>query len=223
MYAKRYCVVFALCLLGVNLYTIYPIFEVGFGPISCPAYVADLSYQVNGSASVVGSPLYSETQILMKPGSVAYETDVYNSLGFGNNLTSFFISAQFERQPVTQYLYELDFFSGETNIVAANQTGITMTFQNVTFEGIYVAKILWKIVISNSANPASYILNFPCVGPGLVLTIGSIPYIGPLPYGSIQLAGLILNNTIGLATAAIICMSLKYYWVTRREKKGREG
>jgi hypothetical protein len=190
----------------------WPAIAHGNTPLGCPGYVADLSFHVSGDAQVVGPPLFSEMQIVMKSGSVAYETDLYNSTGLGNNMTAYFGSDKFQQNSPMQYLWQLDPLGGEFNQVNANQTGVNITFQNLTFQGIHIARILWEITVSNSASSASYLLAFPCVGPGLVLTIGSIPYGGPLPYGSVQLLGIIVNNSIALVAAAVLSAVMRFHW-----------
>lgn len=212
MYGKPYALIFVVTLLVANAYTFWPAIAYGNVATSCPAYVADLSFHVSGKAQVVGPPLYSEMQIVMNPGSIAYETDVYNSTELGNNMTAFFKNSEFQQNSPEQYLWQLDPIGGEFNQVAANQTGVSITFQNLTFEGIHIARILWKIVVSNSASSSSYMLAFPCVGPGLVLTVGSIPYSGPLPYGSVHLMGIVTNNSIALVAATVLSVVMRFYW-----------
>ena len=212
MYGKRYALIFAISLLVANVYTFWPAIAYGNTPHHCPAYIADLSFHVSGDAQVVGPPAYSEMQIVMKPGGVAYETDLYNSTELGNNMTAFFKASEFQQDSPMRYLWQLDPLSGEFYSVTASQTGVSITFQNLAFQGIHIARILWKIAVSNTASPASYMLVFPCVGPGLVLTVGSIPYSGPLPYGSVQLVGIIINNSIALAAAAVFSVIMRFYW-----------
>ena len=218
MYKRRYALIFAISLLLANAYTFWPAIAYGNTPIYCPAYIADLSFSITGAAQVVGPPLYSQKQFVMSPGSVAYETETYNSTQLGNNLTGFFQSSHQSSNPVTQYLWQINAFSGQFISIPANQTGVTITFQNLTFQGIHVAKFLYKIVVSRSAESASYMLVFPCAGPGLVLTVGSIPYAGPLAYGEIQLSAIIINNAIALVGATIISIILRFYWQPRARR-----
>ena len=212
MYAKRYAVIFAISLLVANGYTFWPAIVYWNTPTSCPAYIADISFSITGSTQIVGPPLYSQMQFLVKPGSTAYETETYNATRFGNNLTAYFASDHFTPYTVSQYLWMINPFSGQINPVPFNQTGITITLQNLTFQGIHVAKFLYKIAVSGSAEHASYMLAIPCVGPGLVLTVGSIPYIGPLAYGEVQEIGIIVNNVVAFIAAAVISIALSFYW-----------
>lgn len=102
--------------------------------------------------------------------------------------------------------------------VAANQTGVTITFQNKTFQGIHVAVFLYSISVDSSAKDASYELGDAPCGTGLVLTIGDLPYAGPLAYGQVQLIGVILNNVIALAASTIACIALRFYWTRSKNR-----
>lgn len=219
MYWKRYAFVFGLALIIANAYTFWPAFAYANTSISCPSIFGNLSYDVKGATQVVGAPLYSEMQLVMRPGSTAYETATYQS--DLNNLTQLFQydypinGSNFHRQgwnPVTQYLDQIDGFDGLTNQVVANETGVTITFQNITFEGIHVAKILYKITVSSSAEDASYELGAAPCWTGLVLTVGYMSYFGPLPLGDIQQISIIINNAVALIGSTIICIVLRFYW-----------
>lgn len=219
MYGKRYALIFAISLLVANTYTFWPAFAYADTATSCPAIFANLSYKVKGNVQVVGSPLYSEMQVVMKPGSMAYETATYQS--DQNNLTRLFQydypinGSNFTRpgwNPVTQYLEQINGFDGLTDSVAANATGVTITFQNITFEGIHVANILYKISVSSSAEDASYELGGAPCWTGLVLTVGNLPYFGPLAFGDIQQVSILINNALAIIGSTIACIFLRFYW-----------
>jgi hypothetical protein len=212
--------VFAIVLIIANGYTFWPMFAYP-DVTSCPLILAGtfLGFDVGGAAQVVGPPLYSEMQLVVHPGSTAYKTTVYRSY---NNLTGLSQDyPPYRGSPVTQDLYRIDGFTGMENDVAANQTGVTITFQNMTFEYSapppppypppYVAKILYKIDVSNSANAASYeIGRAPCLT-GLVLTVGYLPYTGPLWIGQIQPIAIIINNVVAIIGSTIACIALRFY------------
>ncbi|MCL5068774.1 MAG: hypothetical protein M1368_10545, partial [Thaumarchaeota archaeon] len=208
MKRKTYALIYVLALLIANVYTFWPAVAYGNEMISCPAIIADLSYRVTGANLAVGPPLYSASQYLLHPGSVAYELEIYNSTSLGNNLTSFFRNTYPYNgstpnpswNPAIQYLSLINGFSGLLDSVTSNQTGVSITFQNITFQGIHVAEILYKIEVSKNAPSASYAFWLVCT-PGFVLTVGSLPYSGPLPFGRIQGIAVIINNAIALAAA----------------------
>ena len=208
---KRYALVFGFVLVVANCYAFWPAVAYANGTIGCPLIFGVLSYDVKEAAQVVGPPLYSQMQLVMHPGSTAYETAIYRS--DNNNLTQLFqFYSQPGRNPVTQDLYQVDGFSGLENVVAANRTGVTIRFQNITFEGIHVARILYTLDVTSSANEASYELGEAPCWTGLVLTVGYQPYSGPLPYGQIQLIAIIINNIVALISSTIACAGLTFYW-----------
>jgi hypothetical protein len=225
VYWKRYAFVFAAALIVANAYTFWPAFAYANTAINCPGIFGNLSYNVEGAAKVVGAPLYSEMQLVMQPGSTSYETAVYQSAN--NNLTQLFQydypvnGSDFTRagwNPVTQYLDQINGFDGLTNQVMANATGVTITFQNITFEGIHVAKILYKITASSSAVDGSYEIGGAPCWTGLVLTVGYLPYFGPLAFGDIQQVGIIINNSIAVIGSTILCLVLKFYWSRQKTR-----
>jgi hypothetical protein len=208
----RYTLVFALALIVANVYTFWPAFEYGNQIIPCPSIFASKSFEIVGPTQLFGRPLFSEEQFVMAPGTTAYEIETYNSSETRNNLTSILQNPS-GTNPSPNYLYQLDSFSGQVSQTPINQTGIVITFQNMTFQGIYFAKLVYKISVSSSANSASYELSFPiCGDTGLIMTVGSLLYAGPLDYGEIQLAGIIINNAVALVAAALICVFLRFYW-----------
>ncbi len=214
MSRKRYALVFAIGLIVANGYTFWPLFAYP-GLTSCPAIFGFLDFEVGGAAQVVGAPLYSQMQLVIHPGSMAYERAVYRSEI--NNLTQLFQNYPPPgSNPVTQDLYRIDGFSGSENDVSANQTGVTITFENITFESIHVAKILYNIEVSNSANYASYEIGRAPCWTGLVLTVGYQPYAGPLPYGQIQLIAIIINNVVAIIGSTMACIALRFYWTLSR-------
>lgn len=159
----------------------------------------------------MSGPLYSEMQLVMRPGSTASETATYQS--DNNNLTRLFQNEYpINGNPVTQYLDQIDGFNGLKRPVAATETGVTITFHNITFEGIHVAKILYKIVVGSSAEGASYEIGAAPCWTGLVLTVGDQPYFGPLPFGDIQLIAIVINNSVALIGSTIVCVALRFYW-----------
>ena len=99
-----------------------------------------------------------------------------------------------------------------TSPVLANETGVTITFQNKTSESIHVADLLYSISVDSSATDASYEIGGAPCWTGLVLTVGSLPYYGPLPFGRIQPIAVIINNVAALITSAIACLALRFYW-----------
>jgi hypothetical protein len=212
MYWKRYAVVFGIGLIIANSYAFWPAFAYSGAVFNCPSILGPIWFNVTGAAQIVGPPLYSEMQMVMHPGSTAYETEVYQS---NNNLTQVFQNYPPPgSNPVTQYLYQIDGFTGleYQDQVAANQTGVTITFQNITFQGIHVAKILYRIGVSNSANDASYELGEPPCEAGFLLTVGSLQYAGPLAYEPVQLIAVIISNVVGLIGSTIACVALRFYW-----------
>jgi hypothetical protein len=213
MYWKRYAVVFGIGLIIANAYAFWPTFAYSGAVFNCPAILGPIWFDVSGAAQVVGPPLYSEMQMVMHQGSTAYETKFYRS--DYNNLTRDFQNyLPPGSSPVTQFLYQIDGLTGleYQNLVAANQTGVTITFQNITFEGIHVAKILSRIDVSDSAKDTSYELGEPPCGAGLLLTVGPLPYAGPLAYEPVQLITVTISNLVGLTASAIACIPLKHYW-----------
>ena len=215
MKRKSYLLIYVLAILVANAYTFWPAVAYGNEAISCPAIIADLSYRVTGANMVVGPPLFSATQYLLRPGSVAYELEIYNSTSLGNNLTAYFRNSYPYNgstpnpgwNPEIQYLSQINGLSGSLNSVSTNETGVTITFQNITFLGIHIAEILYKIEVSQDAPSASYAFGLVCF-PGFVLTVGSLPYTGPLPSGRIQGIGVIVNNSIALVAATIISIGV---------------
>jgi len=164
--------------------------------------------------------------MVMQQGSTAYETKSYRS--DSNNLTRVFENYPPPgSNPVTQYLYQIDGFTGleYQSSAAANRTGVTITFQNITFQGIHAAKILSRIDVSHSAKDASYELGTPPCGAGLLLTVGPLPYAGPLAYEPVQLITVMISNVIALIGSTIACFRLTLYWnrpKARLDKNGNE-
>lgn len=213
MFWKRYAVVFGVGLIIANAYAFWPAFAYSGAVFNCPLILGPIWFEVQGAAQVVGPPLYSEMQLVMHLGSTAYETEIHRS--DNNNLTRLFQNYPPPgTNPVTQYLYQIDGITGleYQNQVAASQTGVTITFQNITFEGIHIAKILYRIDVSNSAKDASYELGGPPCEAGLVLTVGSLPYAGPLAYGPVQLITIIISNGVALIGSTVACVTLRFYW-----------
>ncbi len=206
---KRYALVFGIGLIVANGYSVWPALVYGNTLIHCPAIFAVLSYDVKGAAQVVGAPLYSEMQLVMQSGSTAFETAIYRS--DANNLTRLF-----QDYPIvgsaTQELRQIDGLDGSTSPVPANQAGVTITFENKTFESIHVADLLYSIRVDSSATDASYEIGGAPCWTGLVLTVGSLPYSGPLPLGRIQPIAVIINNAAALIASTIACIALRFYW-----------
>jgi hypothetical protein len=215
---KRYARVFGIGLIIANGYTFWPALAYANTLINCPAIFGTLSYEVNGAAQVVGAPLYSQMHLVMHPGSTAFETATYRR--DNNNLTRLFQGYPTVGS-VTRDLNEIDGFDGLTNPVLANERGVTITFQNKTFEGIHVADLLYSISVDSSATYASYELGGAPCWTGLVLTVGGLPYSGPLPFGQIQLMGVIINNAAALIFSTIACISLRFYWSRPRTSSSK--
>ena len=208
---KRYALVFGIGLIVANAYTFWPTLAYGNSLIGCTLVIGTLSYDVKGATQVVGAPLYSEMQLVMHPGSTAFETAVYRS--DNNNLTRQFQDfPAIGSNPVVQELYQIDGSDGLIHPVLANETGVTVTFQNKTFEGIHVADLLYSISVDSSATDASYEIGGAPCWTGLVLTVGSLPYSGPLPFGRIQPIAVIINNAAALIASTIACIALRFYW-----------
>ncbi len=208
---KRYALVFGIGLIVANAYTFWPTLAYGNSLIGCTLVIGTLSYDVKGATQVVGAPLYSEMQLVMHPGSTAFETAVYRS--DNNNLTRQFQDfPAIGSNPVVQELYQIDGSDGLIHPVLANETGVTVTFQNKTFEGIHVADLLDSISVDSSATDASYEIGGAPCWTGLVLTVGSLPYSGPLPFGRIQPIAVIINNAAALIASTIACIALRFYW-----------
>jgi hypothetical protein len=130
-----------------------------------------------------------------------------------NNLTQQFQDyPAIGSNPVAQVLYRIDGFDGLTSPVLANEAGVTITFQNKTFEGIHVADLLYGISVDSSATDASYEIGRTPCWTGLVLTVGSLPYSGPVPFGRIQPIAIIISNTAALIVSTIACIALRFYW-----------
>src|SRR3989442_3223404 len=163
---KRYALVFGIGLIVANGYSVWPALVYGNTLIHCPAIFAVLSYDVKGAAQVVAAPLYSEMQLVMHPGSTAFETAIYRS--DANNLTRLFQDYPIVGS-VTQDLHQLDGFGGVTSPAPANQAGVTISFENETFESIHVAYLLYGIRVDRSATDSSLqISGGPCLTRGLV-------------------------------------------------------
>jgi len=205
---KRYALVFGIGLIVANGYTFWPALAYANTWTSCPAIFGILSYDVKGAAQVVGSPLYSEMQLVMHPGSTAFETAIYQS--DANNLTRLF-QVYPTVGSVTQDLHQIDGFDGLTNPVPANQAGVTITFENKTFESIHVANLLYSIRVDNSSTDASYEIGGGPCWTGLVLTVGSFPYSGPLPIGRIQAIAVIINDGAAVIASTIACIALRLH------------
>jgi len=206
---KRYALVFGIGLIVANGYSVWPALVYGNTLIHCPAIFAVLSYDVKGAVQVVAAPLYSEMQLVMHPGSTAFETAIYRS--DANNLTRLFQDYPIVGS-VTQGLHQFDGFGGVTSPVPANQAGVTISFENETFESIHVAYLLYGIRVDSSATDASYEIGGAPCWTGLVLTVGSLPYSGPLPFGRIQPIAVIINNGAALVASTIACIALRSYW-----------
>ena len=222
VYWKRYVAVFGIGLIIANSYAFWPAFAYANTGFNCAVILGPVWFEVSGAAQVVGPPFYSEMQLVMHQGSTAYETKSYRS--DNNNLTRLFENYPPPgSNPVSQYLYQIDGFTGleYQNQVEANQTGVTITFQNITFQGIHVAKILSRIDVSNSAKDASYELGGPPCQPGLLLTVGSIPYAGPLAYEPAQLITVIISDAVALIGSTIACFPLTLHWNRHKAKLGK--
>jgi hypothetical protein len=118
----------------------------------------------------VGRPLYAEEQILMSLGSAAYQTYVYDSTIIHNNLTETLHGPP----PLTEISgnhQELNFFSGQVTSLPINQTGITITFQNMTLQGDYLARMIYEI---SPHCRLLYLKRFPA--PSLLSTSALMPY-----------------------------------------------
>ena len=211
-YWKRYAIIYAIGLIIANAFAFYPAFayHAAFG---CPI-LRPVTYQIQGAAQVFGPPLFSQVQMVMSPGSTAYEMKIYND--DQNNLTAQFQNyPQSGTNPVTQYLYKLGNNGASLTGVAANETGVTITFQYKTFQGIHVAVLHYSIQVNSSATGASYeIGDAPC-GTGLVLTVGNLPYTGPVWHGEVQLVQVIIYNIIAIVASTIACIGLRFYWTRR--------
>jgi len=212
---KRYALVVGIGLMVANGYTFWPTLAYGNSPIGCTQVIGTLSYNVKGAAQIVGAPFYFEMQLVMPLGSTALETAIYRS--DSDNLTRLFKDyPAIGSNPVTQDLYRIDGFSGLTNPVLANETGVTITFQNKTFESIHVADLLYSINVDSSAPDASYEIGRAPCWTGLVLTVGSLPYSGPLSFGRIQPSAVIINNGTALIVSTIACIVLRFYrWLPK--------
>jgi hypothetical protein len=206
---KRYALVFGIGLIVANGYTFWPALAYANTLIHCPPIFGVLSYDVKGAAQVVAAPLYSEMQLVMQPGSTAFETAIYRS--DANNLTRLFKDYPIVGS-VTQDLRQINGLDGLTNPVPANQAGVTITFENKTFESIHVADLLYSIRVDSSATDASYELGGEPCWTGLVLTVGSLPYSGPLPFGRIQPIAVIINNGAAVIASTIACIALRLHW-----------
>src|SRR5207244_1352905 len=150
---KRYALAFGIVMTIVNGFTFWPTFAYPNGTIGCTLIFGILSYDVKGAAQVVGAPLYSQMQLVVHPGSTAFETAIYRS--DSNNLTRLFQDYPTVGS-VTQDLSQINGFDGLTNPVPANERGVTITIQDKTFEGIHVANLLYGISVDGSATEASY-------------------------------------------------------------------
>ena len=217
VFGKRYALVFGIVLIIANGYTFWPALAYGNSLISCTLIFGILSYDVKGAVQVVGAPLYSEMQLVMQSGSIANETAIYRS--DNNNLTQLFQDYPTSNS-VTQYLNKIDGFSGLINPVPASETGVTITLQNKTFDGIHVAYLLYSIRADSSATGASYEIGRAPCWTGLVLTIGSQPYSGPLPFGRVQPIAVIINNVAALIVSTIACIALRFYWSRPKTSSG---
>jgi hypothetical protein len=216
VFGKRYTLVFGIILIIANGYTFWPAFAYANTLIHCPAIFGILSYDVKGAAQVVAAPLYSEMQLVMHRGSTANETAIYRS--DANNLTRLFQDFPTVGS-VTQDLSQINRFDGSTNPVPANQAGVTITFENKAFEGIHLADLVYSIRVDASATDASYEIGGAPCWTGLVLTVGSLSYSGPLPFGRVQPIAAIINNVAALIVSTIACIALRFYW-SRPKTKG---
>ncbi len=203
-----YGLVFALAfVLALSVYA-WPAFAYA-GFHSCPAITGELSFTISGYWQLVGPPLFSEEQILVPPGSITYVTYIYTGYG-DNNLTAWFSQENLSSQPWSPE--RVDPFTGWTDRTAMNSSGVTETFQNITYQGTHIAMLLYRFDITKSAGPATYMLAGVCET-GLLLTVGYLPYGGPLPYGETQPVGLFFNFATSLAGALPIAVALHfYYW-----------
>ena len=216
--SKTYAFVFILSLLVANIYTFSPAFEYANRPIMCPAiFWNSQSMEATEFAQDLGAPLYSVQQALMKQGTSAYLIESYDSTGMGNNLTRLLKGYYQDSFTFLEKLNALN--GGQTSQVPANETGVSIVIENVTFPSIYHAKLVYRITVQANASAASYLLDYPaCGNPGFVLTVGAIPYIGPLPYGIVQPIEVLVNNAIALVVATVASLLLARYW-SRKDKK----
>ncbi len=196
---KRYALVVGIGLMVANGYTFWPTLAYGNSPIGRTLVIGTLSYKVKGAAQIVGAPFYFEMQLVMPLGSTALETAIYRS--DSDNLTRLFKDyPAIGSNPVTQDLYRIDGFSGLTNPVLANETGVTITFQNKTSESIHVADLLYSRKVDSSAPDASY----------------EIGRARPLSFGRIQPSAVIINNGTALIVSTIACIVLRFYrWLPK--------
>jgi hypothetical protein len=208
MNLKRYALIYLVSLVVANTYAFWPAGAYGNEAVNCPAIIASFSFQVVGASQSVGPPLYSADQFLFQPGSSGYELGTYNSTNFGNNLTAMFESGF---NPLALSIGKINDYSGELNYESSKQTGLTIAFQNMTLEGSFVVKIRLKITVTSDAPTARFAVGTVCTA-GYILTVGSIPYFGPLPHGSVQPLSIILSNSIALigATAVSILVPIFY-------------
>ena len=202
--ASRYFLIFFVFSLAAVSYWAWPGFAYS-GPHSCPADIANLSFQVYGSSKILGPPLFSEEQVLLTTPSTVYIVFLYNSPG--NNLTQLF--SEPHELGTSNVLWIPNPFTGEVEWVTNNSTGTSVSYVNVTYQGIHSARVLYKIQANGSAQGYTYLLAIPCITPGLLVTIGSIPYWGPLPFGELQLFALLIDLGVSFVFAAIVCLVLR--------------
>jgi hypothetical protein len=218
MRPRSYAVIYLLVLLVANLYTFIPGIESENAVYHCPSIFGQLSYEISGAAEVVGPPLFAEEQLIVRPGATAYETMVFKS--DLNNLTSLLGSSYPVNgssftpsgwNPVTQSLQQISIFGWASGFVSAKVAGVAITFQNITFQGIHVADVLYKISANESAELATYDIGYGLCWTGLILTVGYLPFVEALDYGIVQPIGIIVNNAIALIFATIISLAMKTY------------
>jgi hypothetical protein len=177
----------------------------------CPPEVGQLSFKISNYTQLVGPPLFSQEQFVITPGTTTYVTFIWNATSNGNNAINWFTGTP----PITgfnyTYLPRINSLTGEFDGLPTQQDGVIDEFQNITFQGTYIARILYKISLSPIATPATYELVYSC-DYHLLMTVGSLPYWGPLFYGVVQPMELIFNVAISLVGSSLLITILKIHY-----------
>ncbi len=189
---------------------------------SCYVAPGNLSYQISNYNELVGPPLFSQNyeQFLLTPGQTAFVTYVWNATTYGNNLTDFFTRGPRPGGFNYTSMERVNGFTGWGEYLTPNQTGVSIIFLNLTFQGTHIAKFFYKISVNNSAPSGTYYLygGLGCAL-GLLLTVGFLPYWGPLIYGEIQPMAYLSNVAISLIGSSLLITALHLHYSENKKNK----
>ena len=200
-----------LLFLAVALWTRSSMDGSSFGyPASCADI--EVSYMSHGFSYSLDKPFFTAQDVLT-PGSLAYLDVHYTTTRFDPtfNLTSSLLNPfqGSEYRPTIRDVFRVNLANGQFTWARPVDVGLTISLLNMSFSGSE-AVLQYSVSADRSSLPATYLLGIPDYCSPLFLTVGYLPYLGPLPQSGPQPITLVLYLLVAVLIGGCVHLFLRH-------------